>query len=83
MKGKESKKIAAAVTAVDLFLKEEIFVDRSETLHVQETSKTSGLTLERKEEMLKEIHGVSTSWSQAGRIQSMNIRNLWQLKIYK
>lgn len=80
MKNKELKKIAAAVAAVNLVLEGEKLKEAFEK--ASETKKVDVIP-PKKELLLKEIHGYSTAWSQAGRMQSMSIRNLWQLKLYK
>ncbi|GAB4439837.1 MAG: hypothetical protein OHK0040_11340 [bacterium] len=83
MKSKENKKIAAAITAINMLLEEERLLEAIKPFQTETTAKAYDFTPPKKEDMLKEISGSSTAWSQAGRVQSMNIRTLWQLKLYK
>ncbi len=84
MKNLEAKKIAAAIAAVNLFIEEKQL--NQKVLSSEEVQKKAGpekFDSVRKEEMLKELRGASTNWAALGRMQSMNTRVLWQLKIFK
>lgn len=72
-----AKKVAAAISAVNLFLEEEA------TFVVSETHLGAETPMIVVEETLKEIRDNATGWAYLGRAQSMNIRTLWQLKLYK
>ncbi len=79
MKSLKTKKIAAAIAVVNLFLEQEKEI-------VAETGKKSeekAVFIPSGQEMLKEINAASTVWAVAGRMESMNIRTLWSLKLYK
>jgi len=82
MKNIESKKIAAALAAVNLFIEQERLYQESLETAKPKQVKPADYT-PKKEEMLKEVRGVATGWATLGRIQSMNTRVLWQLKLYK
>lgn len=84
MKNLEAKKIAAAIAAVNLFIEEKQL--NQKVLLSEEVQKKAGsekFDSVRKEEMLKELRDTSTNWAALGRMQSMNTRVLWQLKIFK
>lgn len=85
MKNIEAKKIAAAIAAVNLFIEEKQLYQKALAGEEPQTKAGSDKFSDsvKKEEMLKELRDTSTNWAALGRMQSMNTRVLWQLKIFK
>lgn len=80
---KKAKKVAAAITAINILLEEEAVTAKKmvEETKAEQYKKTSSSPI--KEEMLKEVRNYSTYWAVSGRMEMMNSRTLWQLKLYK
>lgn len=76
----DKKKIAAAISAVNLYLAEEKALAKEKRI---EKLERVDLYVPKDEILLKEIRSYSTGWAFSGRMQSMAIRNYWQLKLYK